>query len=321
MANNQYKNCPYCDEEIKYKAIKCKHCHSFLKQEKDEARDGQAPLSINQNNIGSHDSLLKQCPHCFNDIPKKALLCRFCDLSVESNYPVDKMNEVQKDVPNGRQGEIVSGGEKYIGQKKDGKRHGKGVQVWPDGDKYEGEFIDDRFFGWGSYTWASGDKYVGKWKNDLKHGEGTFYYSNGITEEGYWLNDKYVGRSFSKRPFSLNIVVLLLFFMSISTVVSTVASIVGSSISNYSTSSPTLLLFLIPPLLISFLPGIIGVGLLMRLRYAYISSIVLFSLGIMPLFYAVIIDNTMISYAIPFLFLSIPVLFVLLSKKVRNHFK
>jgi hypothetical protein len=30
MSNDDHKNCPYCDEPIKLKAVKCKHCHSML---------------------------------------------------------------------------------------------------------------------------------------------------------------------------------------------------------------------------------------------------------------------------------------------------
>ena len=28
--SNEYKNCPYCDEEIKMTALKCKYCNSLL---------------------------------------------------------------------------------------------------------------------------------------------------------------------------------------------------------------------------------------------------------------------------------------------------
>ncbi len=33
MVEEGYKECPHCGEEIKLKAIKCKHCHSFVGRE------------------------------------------------------------------------------------------------------------------------------------------------------------------------------------------------------------------------------------------------------------------------------------------------
>ena len=57
-------------------------------------------------------------------------------------------------------------GAKYVGDWKNGKRHGKGT-----------------------YYWRSGDKYIGNYKNGKMHGKGTYYYSNG---------DKYVGDNLDK---------------------------------------------------------------------------------------------------------------------------
>lgn len=48
MADKEYKNCPYCDEEIKAKAIKCKHCQSSLEKELDSLGDEKEQTPENE---------------------------------------------------------------------------------------------------------------------------------------------------------------------------------------------------------------------------------------------------------------------------------
>ena len=61
-------------------------------------------------------------------------------------------------------------GEKYVGEYKDGKRHGKGISTYSDGTRYEGEYKNNKKHGRGSYTWGEGPKqgYVheGEWEED-----------------------------------------------------------------------------------------------------------------------------------------------------------
>lgn len=42
-----------------------------------------------------------------------------------------------------------------------------------DGDRYEGEWKDGRMHGKGAYHYSNGDKYEGEWKEDKRHGKGT----------------------------------------------------------------------------------------------------------------------------------------------------
>ena len=92
-------------------------------------------------------------------------------------------------------------GDKYVGEFKDGKRHGQGTLYYLannqfKGDIYIGEFKDGKWHGQGTYTYGSkskwaGDKYVGEFKDGKKHGQGTVTYADGRVKEGIWENDKF----------------------------------------------------------------------------------------------------------------------------------
>ena len=115
-------------------------------------------------------------------------------------------------------GELIIDGDRYVGEHKNGKphgkgiifynstilksyegdwyygeRHGKGILIWQDGGRYEGEWKNDEQHGTGTMIWADGDKYVGEWKNGYRDGLGTIYYHDGGRFEGGWLNDKESG--------------------------------------------------------------------------------------------------------------------------------
>ena len=107
--------------------------------------------------------------------------------------------------------EYYDNGDKYVGEWKDGKRHGQGKYTFGNGrwkgDKYVGQFLDDKFHGQGTYTFADGRKYIGQWKDSEKQGRGTFTFPNGDKYVGewkktyhgqgtyYWRNgDRYVGQ-------------------------------------------------------------------------------------------------------------------------------
>ena len=89
-------------------------------------------------------------------------------------------------------------GDKYVGEFKNGKRHGQGTLTYPDGDKYVGEYKDNKRHGQGTYTYGpnsewAGDKYVGEWKDNIPHGQGTLTLANGGKSVGAWENGKLNG--------------------------------------------------------------------------------------------------------------------------------
>jgi len=74
---------------------------------------------------------------------------------------------------------------KYVGEWKDGKQHGTGIEAWEDGRKYIGEFQNDKRHGQGIFMLADGTKFSGQYKNGKKNGQGIYEWISG---------DKYVGQ-------------------------------------------------------------------------------------------------------------------------------
>ena len=58
-------------------------------------------------------------------------------------------------------------GNKYVGETKDGKRHGYGIFLWTDGSSWYGRWEDGSRAGRGIYFPYSGSSYtIGTWKAD-----------------------------------------------------------------------------------------------------------------------------------------------------------
>ena len=64
-----------------------------------------------------------------------------------------------------------------------------GTSTWPNGDKYVGEFKNGKKHGQGTYSYTNGDKYVGEFKEDQPYGQGT----NFLLAENQFKGDKYIG--------------------------------------------------------------------------------------------------------------------------------
>lgn len=103
-----------------------------------------------------------------------------------------------------------SDGRRYMGTMHAGKRHGRGIMVWPDGkwhydgewnhdnrhgrgtmhftndQHYDGEWKDDSFHGRGTYTYGDGSRYEGQWKKGSKHGHGVLKVADGDRYDGHW---------------------------------------------------------------------------------------------------------------------------------------
>ena len=77
----------------------------------------------------------------------------------------------------------------YTGEVLNGKRHGKGIQVWDDGAKYEGSWENDKSNGYGTFYHTDGDVYQGYWKNNRANGKGVYISADGGRYDGYWIDD------------------------------------------------------------------------------------------------------------------------------------
>lgn len=90
----------------------------------------------------------------------------------------------------------VQGRASYVGEFKDGKKHGFGVKTWPSGEQYIGQFSDDAKNGYGIYKWqlkgSARDIYVGQFLNDQRQGLGTYSWASGDAYRGEWQGDKFV---------------------------------------------------------------------------------------------------------------------------------
>lgn len=92
----------------------------------------------------------------------------------------------------------AKGTAEYVGEFKAGRKHGRGVKVWPWGDRYVGDFVEDRKEGRGVYLWGAqaanaGDSYLGDYRNDRRHGRGTYQWASGERYDGTWENDAMTG--------------------------------------------------------------------------------------------------------------------------------
>ena len=74
---------------------------------------------------------------------------------------------------------------------------GHGTTTYASGDKYVGEWRNGKKHGQGTYTFPRGSKnafcckYVGEWKNGIPNGLGIHTYADGRVQEGIWGNNKF----------------------------------------------------------------------------------------------------------------------------------
>jgi hypothetical protein len=85
-------------------------------------------------------------------------------------------------------------GSSYIGEYKNGKKHGQGTYTYPDGSIYVGQLENGDFNGQGSLTLANGQTYVGNFKDDDANGQGSLTLANGDTYVGEFKDNNFNGQ-------------------------------------------------------------------------------------------------------------------------------
>jgi hypothetical protein len=86
------------------------------------------------------------------------------------------------------------GGNKYEGQMKDGKKHGKGKMDFAIGDKYTGDWVENNRTGQGILIFASGNRYEGQFKDNNMHGKGKMDFATGDKYTGDWVENNRTGQ-------------------------------------------------------------------------------------------------------------------------------
>lgn len=78
----------------------------------------------------------------------------------------------------------------YIGEIKDGKRHGFGQFAFNDGRRYVGEFENDSLHGNGKMYFENGKILVGKWEHGLACGKCVWFFPGGLKQIVEYENSK-----------------------------------------------------------------------------------------------------------------------------------
>jgi hypothetical protein len=90
-------------------------------------------------------------------------------------------------IPHGK-GESASTEFRYVGEFRDGRKHGRGQYTFASGDRYEGDFADDVPSGKGKYRFASGDSYEGEIVAGKITGTGVYLTKGMDRIEGSFIN-------------------------------------------------------------------------------------------------------------------------------------
>ena len=84
-------------------------------------------------------------------------------------------------------------GSEYLGEWKNGRKSGRGVQIAANLDTYDGKFVGNVRCGLGKLVTKAGDTYEGFWSNNREHGVGKRISATGIVSEGRFEQGEFKG--------------------------------------------------------------------------------------------------------------------------------
>ncbi|XP_074574618.1 uncharacterized protein LOC141831080 [Curcuma longa] len=84
-------------------------------------------------------------------------------------------------------------GSQYLGQYRQGMRHGFGTYRFYEGDSYSGEWVGGQSHGCGVQSCSNDSFYAGEFKGGVMHGLGRYRFRNGDEYSGEYFGDKIHG--------------------------------------------------------------------------------------------------------------------------------
>ncbi|MEK7255298.1 MAG: caspase family protein, partial [Bacteroidota bacterium] len=95
--------------------------------------------------------------------------------------------------PHGKGILYLANGNKYLGSWENNWRQGNGKYTFNEGHEYVGSFVKNNFQGKGVMTYANGDQYDGNWQNNQPNGYGKYSFKSGTRYEGDFQNGRFHG--------------------------------------------------------------------------------------------------------------------------------
>ena len=87
----------------------------------------------------------------------------------------------------------------HEGERRQGKRYRWSIVIEADGDRFGGEFRNNRAHGRGVFTWSDSRRYEGEWRSGKPHGRATLNDSEGHRFEGNWIRGCFGSRDGRRR--------------------------------------------------------------------------------------------------------------------------